>query len=147
MYTLRAVSNEPRRTKLPRTIGKVNGAETEFIIDTGAGTNILDKNGFNNLRDKLKLDRTDIRVRAYKSEQPITLLGIFFCKVQVQERETQTTFNVTVGQKTMKIYCDYLYCGCIFSLSWVFFHHRECFFIIVGVFSLSGVLLPYSIIQ
>ena len=50
VYTLRAVSNEPRRTKLPRTIAKVNGIETEFIIDTGAGLNILDKSGFDNLR-------------------------------------------------------------------------------------------------
>ena len=32
MYTLRPVSNEPRRTKLPRTIAKVNGTETEFIM-------------------------------------------------------------------------------------------------------------------
>ena len=78
VYTLGAVSNKPRRTKLPRTIAKVNGAETEFIIDTGAGLNILDKNGFDNLRDKMKLDRTDIRVRAYKSEQPIMILGNFF---------------------------------------------------------------------
>ena len=80
VYTLWAVSNEPRRTKLPRTIAKVNGTETEFIIGTGAGLNILDKNGSDNLRDKTKLDRTDIRVRTYKSEQPITMLGIFFCK-------------------------------------------------------------------
>ena len=77
VYTLRAVSNELRRTKLPRMIAKVNGTKTKFIINTDAGLNILDKNGFDNLRDKPKLDRTDIRVRAYKSEQPITTLGKF----------------------------------------------------------------------
>ena len=88
-------SNEPRRTKLPRMIAKLNGTVTEFIIDTGARLNILDKNGFDNLQDKPKLDRTDIRVRAYKSEQPITILGKFCAKVQVQERETQATFYVT----------------------------------------------------
>ena len=41
--TLQAVRTGSRRTKLPGTIIKVNGTDTEFIIDTGAGLNILDK--------------------------------------------------------------------------------------------------------
>ena len=106
VYTLRAVSNKPRRTKLPRMIAKVNGTKTEFIIDTGAGLNILDKNGFDNLRDKPKLDRTDIRVRAYKFEQPITILGKFCAQVQVQERETQATFYVTDGHDGSLLTCE-----------------------------------------
>ena len=56
MDTIRAMSNESRRTKLPRTIAKVNGTETEFIIDTGAGLNFLLKNGFDNLRHLLYAD-------------------------------------------------------------------------------------------
>ena len=106
MYTLRAVSNEPRKTKLPRKIAKVNGTETEFIIDAGAGLNILDKNGFDNLPDKPKLERTDICVRAYKSEQPITILGKFCAKVQVQEREAQATFYVTDGHEGSLLTCE-----------------------------------------
>ena len=106
VYTLRAVSNKLRRTKLPRMIAKVNGTETEFIIDTGAGLNILDKNGFDNLQDKLKLDRTDIRARAYKSEQPITILGKFCAKAQVQEREAQATFYVTEEHDGSLLTCE-----------------------------------------
>ena len=103
VYTLRAVSNKPRRTKLPRTIAKVNSTETEFIIDTGAASST--RNGFNNLRDKPKLDRTDIRVRAYKSKQPITILGKF-CAKQVHERETQATFYVTDGHDGSLLTCE-----------------------------------------
>ena len=53
--------------------------------------------------------------------------------------------RLNAAQKKKTIYRDYFYCGCIFSLSWVFFHYHGCFFIIVCVFSLSWVLFPYSI--
>ena len=95
-----------RRTKLPRTIIKVNGTDTEFIIDTRAGLNILDKEGFDNLHDKPKLDRTNIHVRAYKSDKPITILGKFRAKVQVQERKAHAIFYVTDGCDGSLLTCD-----------------------------------------
>ena len=86
-------------------IAKVNGTETEFFIDTGAGLNILEKNRFDNLWDKAKLDRTDIRVRAYKSEQTIAILGKFCAQFQIQLRETQATFYITDGHDGSLLTC------------------------------------------
>ena len=57
-------------------------------------------------RDKPKLDRTNIHVRAYKSEQPVTIVGKFCAKVQVQERETQATFYVTDEHDGSLLTCE-----------------------------------------
>ena len=57
-------------------------------------------------RDKLKLDRTNIHVRAYKSEQPVTIRGKFCAKVQVQERETQATFYITDEHDGSLLTCE-----------------------------------------
>ena len=55
---------------------------------------------------KSKLDRMDIRIRAYKSKQPIMMIGKFCAKVQVQERETQATFYVTDEHDGSLLTCE-----------------------------------------
>lgn len=64
-------------SELPKVVVKVQGVEMVFVIDTGATINIIEERMYQKIKEKVTLRECFKRVFAYKSKEPIRMLGEF----------------------------------------------------------------------
>ena len=79
----------------------VGGVAVAMLIDSGASTNLIDKNLWSKLKqDKIKyvLSKCDKKLYAYGSKQPLDVLGTFKALARVEGRETEAEFVVINGE-------------------------------------------------
>lgn len=79
----------------------VGGVVVEMLIDSGASTNVIDKNLWSKLKqDKIKCvsRKSDQKLYAYGSKQPLNVLGTFSALVRVEGKETEAEFVVINGE-------------------------------------------------
>ena len=79
----------------------VGGVVVEMLIDSGASTNVIDKNLWLKLKqDKIKcvLRKSDKKLYAYGSRQPLNVLGTFSALVRVEGKEIEAEFVVINGE-------------------------------------------------
>ena len=79
----------------------VGGVVVEMLIDSGASTNVIDKNLWSKLKqDKIKCvsRKSDQKLYAYGSKQPLNVLGTFSALARVEGKETEAEFVVINGE-------------------------------------------------
>ena len=79
----------------------VGGVVVEMLIDSGASTNVIDKNLWSKLKqDKIKCvsRKSDKKLYAYGSKQPLNVLGTFSALVRVERKEIEAEFVVINGE-------------------------------------------------
>ena len=79
----------------------VGGVVVEMLIDSGASTNVIDKNLWSKLKqDKIKCvsRKSDKKLYAYGSRQPLNVLGTFSALVRVEGKEIEAEFVVINGE-------------------------------------------------
>ena len=79
----------------------VGGVEVEMLIDSGANTNVIDKNLWSKLKqDKIKCvsRKSDKKLYAYGSKQLLNVLGTFSALVRVEGKEIEAEFVVINGE-------------------------------------------------
>ena len=79
----------------------VGGVVVEMLIDSGASTNVIDKNLWSKLKqDKIKCvsRKSDKKLYAYGSKQPLNVLGTFSALVRVEGKEIEAEFVVINGE-------------------------------------------------
>ena len=92
------VSSVTSPEKIDATVGRV---VVEMLVDSGASTNVIDKNLWSKLKqDKIKcvLRKSDKKLYAYGSKQPLNVLGTFSTLVRVRGKETEAKFVVINGK-------------------------------------------------
>jgi len=75
----------------------VGGVVVAMLIDSGASTNVIDKNLWSKLKqDKIKCvsRKSDKKLYAYGSKQPLNVLGTFSALARVEGKETEAEFVV-----------------------------------------------------
>ena len=79
----------------------VGGVVVAMSIDSGASTNVIDKNLWSKLKqDKIKCvsRKSDKKLYAYGSKQPLNVLGTFSALARVEGKETEAEFVVINGE-------------------------------------------------
>ena len=79
----------------------VGGVVVAMLIDSGASTNVIDKNLWSKLKqDKIKcvLRKSDKKLYAYGSKQPLNILGTFSALARVEGKEVEAKFVVINGE-------------------------------------------------
>ena len=79
----------------------VGGVVVAMLIDSGASTNVIDKNLWSKLKqDKVKCvsKKSDKKLYAYGSKQPLKVLGTFSALARVGEKEADAEFVVIDGE-------------------------------------------------
>ena len=79
----------------------VGGVVVEMLIDSGASTNVIDKNLWSKLKqEKIKFvsRKSNKKLYAYGSTQPLNVLGTFSALVRVKGKETEAEFVVINGK-------------------------------------------------
>ena len=97
VYTVKPTTS--KSTNMLRVMAEVDGTRVPFILDTGAGINILDCVAYDSMKVKPKLGPANITVRAYTSKVPIDIRGKFSACIQVQDKVTDAVFFVTEGEE------------------------------------------------
>ena len=59
----------------------INGFSVKFLLDSGAGVNIIDSHTYEKM-ESLKLNPTTKKIYAYKSSQPLPVKGTFQAKIE-----------------------------------------------------------------
>ena len=79
----------------------MGGVVVEMLIDSGASTNVIDKNLWSKLKQK-KIKcvsrKNDKKLYAYGSKQPLNVLGTFSALVRVGGKETEAELVVINGE-------------------------------------------------
>ena len=81
--------------------GRGGGVVVGLLIYSGASTNVIDKNFWSKLiQDKIKCvsRKSDKKLNAYGSKQPLNVLGTFSALVRVQGKEAEAEFVVMNGE-------------------------------------------------
>ena len=79
----------------------VGGVMVEMVIDSGASTNVIDKNLWSKLKqEKVKClsMKSDKKPYAYGSKEPLKVLGTFSALTKVGQSETQAEFVIIDGE-------------------------------------------------
>ena len=79
----------------------VGGVVVAMLIDSGASTNVIDKNLWLKLKqDKIKCvsRKSDKKLYAYGSKQPLNVLGTFSAEARVEGKEAEAEFVVINGE-------------------------------------------------
>ena len=79
----------------------VGGVVVAMLIDSGASTNVIDKNLCSKLKqDKIKCvsRKSDKKLYAYGSKQPLNVLGTFSALARVEGKEAEAEFVVINGE-------------------------------------------------
>ena len=79
----------------------VGGVVVELLIDSGVSTNMIDKNLWSELKqDKIKCvsRKSDKKLYAYGSKQPLNVLGTLSALVRVEGKEIEAGFVVISGE-------------------------------------------------
>ena len=79
----------------------VGGVVVAMLIDSGASTNVIDKNLWLKLRQeniKCVSKKSDKKLYAYGSDQPLKVLGTFSASVKVGQNEVEAEFAVIDGK-------------------------------------------------
>jgi len=67
----------------------VEDVSIEFIIDSGASCNMIDKSAWHKLkmaRPNIRLHKTEARIFPYGAEKPLNLLGIIYCNTSYENK-------------------------------------------------------------
>ena len=79
----------------------VGGVVITMVIDSGASTNITDRNLWTNLKQKrikcVSTRKSDKNLYAYGSKEPLKILGTFAASTKIGEKEVQAEFVVIDG--------------------------------------------------
>ncbi|PFX21225.1 Gag-Pro-Pol polyprotein [Stylophora pistillata] len=79
----------------------VDGVVVTMLIDSGASTNVIDKNlWLKSKQDKIKCvsRKSDKKLYAYGSNQPLNVLGTFSAQARVEGKEAEAEFVVINGE-------------------------------------------------
>ena len=79
----------------------VGGVVVAMLIDSGASTNVIEKNLWSKLKqDKIKCvsRKNDKKLYAYGSKQPLNVLGTFSARARVEGKEAEAEFVVINGE-------------------------------------------------
>ena len=93
-FTVNSATSE----KIDVTVG---GVVVAMLIDSGASTNVIDKNLWSKLKqDKIKCvsRKSDKKLYAYESKQPLNVLGTFSALAKVEGKEAEAEFVVINGE-------------------------------------------------
>ena len=88
-------------TSLDKIDVTVGGVVVGMLTDSGASTNVIDKNLWSKLKqDKIKCvsRKSDKKLCAYGSKQPLNIIGTFSALVEVEGEETEAEFVVINGE-------------------------------------------------
>ena len=80
----------------------IGGCKLSMIIDSGASTNIIDKQTWEWLKRnkvKCKSARSDKKLFAYASQTPLDVIGTFSCEVFAGKNTTNAKFCVINGKR------------------------------------------------
>ena len=85
--------------KLPIAKLTIEGMRIDFLVDSGATVNVLDAKDFNAIcaqsNGHVQLKRTNARLFAFGSTQPLSLQGKFDTLIESRKRMANATFYVT----------------------------------------------------
>lgn len=93
-----AVNSAAPPEKINVTMG---GVVVAVLIDSGASTNVIDKNLWLKLKqEKIKCvtKKSDKKLYAYGSDQPLKVLGTFSASVKAGQNEVEAEFAVIDGK-------------------------------------------------
>ena len=79
----------------------VGGVVVAMLIDSGASTNVIDKNMWLKLKlEKIKSvsKKSDKKLYAYGSDKPLKVLGTFSASVKAGQNEVEAEFAVIDGK-------------------------------------------------
>ena len=93
VFTVSAVNS----AVLPHTVVKLDGRNTSFVIDSGSSVNLVDETTFAKLEPQPKLRHDKISVKAYGSNNPLSIVGSFTCLLESKERLTNAKVYVVRG--------------------------------------------------
>ena len=75
----------------------VGKSKINFTIDTGASVNIVDEETFNSLKEKQNLRKSSVRLLAYGSKTPISIIGEFKTRILYNHMYSSVVFQVVNG--------------------------------------------------
>ena len=81
----------------PKCEATIGGKVFPFIIDSGAVANIVSSKVFNQVKNKVVLEKPSRKLFAFGQEQPLNIKGEFKAKVNANNRKTSTVFFVYEG--------------------------------------------------
>ena len=79
----------------------MGGVVVAMLIDSGASTNVIDKNLWLKLKqEKIKCvsKKSDEKLYTYGSDQPLNVLGTFSASVKASQNEVEAEFAVIDGK-------------------------------------------------
>ena len=79
----------------------VEGVSLIMLVDSGATTNVVDENTWEDLkRDSIKCvsRKATSQLKAYPSDKPLEVKGIFHCEVRAGNSKTNADFTVIKGR-------------------------------------------------
>ena len=94
VYTVNTISRNQTR---PLTTLKILDTSVTFLIDSGAGINIIDSRTFNSLRTKPKIEPTKTIAYGYNSKEPLVILGEFTSNIATKDKSISATFCILEG--------------------------------------------------
>ena len=95
VFTVKSVSQPEKEEVI------VGGCVVKMVIDLGTNTNVIDKDLWNELKwQKIACvsKKGDKRLYAYRSKEPLKVLGTFSAWMKVAENEVQAEFVVIDGE-------------------------------------------------
>ncbi|XP_053406612.1 uncharacterized protein K02A2.6-like [Mercenaria mercenaria] len=75
--------------------GTIKGTKIDFLIDSGASCNVIDKIAWKKLKRKVKLQECRKKVYAYGASTPLNLIGTFESEICVDGKTQSAEFLVT----------------------------------------------------
>ncbi|KAK3083972.1 hypothetical protein FSP39_006106 [Pinctada imbricata] len=83
--------------KLPKTEIRLNDHKMKIIVDTGSSINIVEETTVNKMRNKPKLQKSDISAFAYGQKEKLRIRGKFSASVESKDKIVTATFYVVPG--------------------------------------------------
>lgn len=97
-YEIRAVKSGLQPPNCPRCVMSLAGTKIDFMVDTGSQANIIDEATYNRLQIKPELYRCETPFYAFRSHNPLPMLGEFYYTIMHKGLITYTKFYVVEGQ-------------------------------------------------
>ena len=94
------LGNSNIQGKTPKATVMINGTQVKMVIDTGASTDILDKETFDGIciRDPIRLEKSNAQIFAYGSTTPLKVLGQFETVIESKTTMAVSTSHVLSGR-------------------------------------------------
>lgn len=95
---LGAISNG--KDDVPRCKAKLFGKNIPFVVDSGAAANIVSRDVYESIKDKVELKKPYKTLYAFGQSKPLDILGQFSTNLSVEDKCTQAMFFVFNGKSS-----------------------------------------------